>query len=551
MKKTYLYKVAIMILVISIIVTGQTYAQSYSGYMAAPKIASIKDIAETAVVGSKYVLPTKVQAIMTDKTTQSVAISWGKSKASTSKTGKFTFQGTVKGYTKKVKLTLTVQSAPVISSIKDITVEINAGTSYTLPTTVEAVMSDKSKKQVAIKWQQHKVDTTKAGTAKFAGTVQGYKQEVNLQLTITKLTVQDIAKEANKIVLIKVYDEDGEDMGSGSGFFISETGLIATNFHVIDYADSIDVVTSDNKTYPVAYVAYFDVARDTAIIKIDAPDKFPYVKIGDSNKLELGQEVIAIGNPLGLQNTVSTGIVSSIRNNSYRTAPGSKDIQISAPISPGSSGGALFNMYGEVVGITYARELDGQNLNYAIPINEIKGVSTEGRYNLVNLYESLHLIKYENGDTYEGDKVDGVPDGLGILLFANGDMYFGDWAKGARTGLGILKTKDGDTYKGEFVNGKFHGVGEYKFADGTIYEGQFANDEMEGVGTVTYPDGEIYVGEWKTSNYHGKGKIRFSDGTLYEGEFANGDPIGRGTYTIRGNKVNGTWQGKTFVPDSN
>jgi len=128
---------------------------------------------------------------------------------------------------------------------------------------------------------------------------------------------------------------------------------------------------SDNKKYPVLGIVNGSKDHDIAVIKIKA-DNLPALILGDSDKLTIGQEIVAIGSPLGLQNTVSTGIVSSIRNNLYRIGKGLKDIQISAPTSHGSSGGALFNMQGEVIGITYAGEIEGQNLNYAIPINEAK-----------------------------------------------------------------------------------------------------------------------------------------------------------------------------------
>jgi S1-C subfamily serine protease len=131
-----------------------------------------------------------------------------------------------------------------------------------------------------------------------------------------------------------------------------------------------------------------DKDRDVAIIKADGKDvwwnpdndwskgkikahgfHFRPLRLGDSDRLQVGEEVVAIGNPLSLESTVSSGIVSAIRPTEVQ---GHKFLQITAPISPGSSGGPLFNMAGEVVGITTSRMKEGQNLNFAIPINDVK-----------------------------------------------------------------------------------------------------------------------------------------------------------------------------------
>jgi len=112
----------------------------------------------------------------------------------------------------------------------------------------------------------------------------------------------------------------------------------------------------------------FDEARDVAIIKAHGED-FRTLTLGNSDQLQVGEEVVAIGNPLSLESTVSNGIISGIRTVEEE---GGKFVQVTTPISPGSSGGPLFNMAGEVVGITTLYIKGGENLNFAIPINDAK-----------------------------------------------------------------------------------------------------------------------------------------------------------------------------------
>ncbi|MCX8130905.1 MAG: S1C family serine protease [Clostridia bacterium] len=192
------------------------------------------------------------------------------------------------------------------------------------------------------------------------------------------LTVKEISKKSNAVVLLNIIDKNNDIFATGSGFIVSKDGKIITNYHVIDTAEKIEAVMYDNTTYEVDGIVNYDKGKDIAVLKISSNKPLPYVTLGDSNKIELGDNIVAIGSPLGLKNTVSTGIVSSIRENMYRDAFGCTDIQISAPISHGSSGGVLFNMYGEAIGITYAGISQGENLNFAIPINEAKPLLNYG-----------------------------------------------------------------------------------------------------------------------------------------------------------------------------
>jgi S1-C subfamily serine protease len=181
--------------------------------------------------------------------------------------------------------------------------------------------------------------------------------------------IPSIAKSANgSIVSIVMSDKDGKPIAQGSGFLVSKDGLIVTNYHVIAEGVSAVAKSPDGAFYLIDGVIASDKARDVAILKAHGQN-FRTLTLGNSDRVQVGEEVIAIGNPLSLESTVSNGIVSGIR-----TAEdlGGKFLQVTAPISPGSSGGPLFNMSGEVIGITTLYLKGGENLNFAIPINDAK-----------------------------------------------------------------------------------------------------------------------------------------------------------------------------------
>jgi S1-C subfamily serine protease len=183
------------------------------------------------------------------------------------------------------------------------------------------------------------------------------------------LDIPAISREANgAIVSIVMSDKDGHPIAQGSGFLISKDGQVVTNYHVIKNGSSAVVKLPDGAFFAVDGVLASDKDRDVAVIKAHGND-FRTLTLGDSDRLQVGEEVVAIGNPLSLESTVSNGIVSAVRT---IETEGGDFLQITAPISPGSSGGPLFNMAGEVVGITTSRMKEGQNLNFAIPINDVK-----------------------------------------------------------------------------------------------------------------------------------------------------------------------------------
>jgi len=158
----------------------------------------------------------------------------------------------------------------------------------------------------------------------------------------------------------------------GSGFVIDKEGYILTNQHVIEGAEEIKVKLSNGKTYD-AKVIGSDKKTDIALIKIDTWRDLPVVDIGDSDKLRVGDWVVAIGNPFGLEHTVTAGIVSA-KGRVIGAGPYDDFIQTDASINPGNSGGPLFNIQGEVVGINTAIIPSGQGIGFAIPINMAKDI---------------------------------------------------------------------------------------------------------------------------------------------------------------------------------
>lgn len=178
------------------------------------------------------------------------------------------------------------------------------------------------------------------------------------------LSPAEIAERStNSIALIRVDD------GVGSGFVVGEDGRVATNVHVIRGAKEATVVLGNGKEYPATEVVAIDEENDLAILRIEARKLKP-LPLGDSTKVKLGERVVAIGHPLGLGTTVSDGLVSGMRE----VSPTQSLVQISAPISRGSSGGPVFNDRGEVIGVSVLMVASGQNLNFAVPVNALKAM---------------------------------------------------------------------------------------------------------------------------------------------------------------------------------
>jgi serine protease Do len=158
--------------------------------------------------------------------------------------------------------------------------------------------------------------------------------------------------------------------GAGSGVIISKDGYVLTNNHVIEGAKDVTVTLADHQEYKAKIVGR-DPKTDLAVLKIEGKGTFPAATLGNSDNLNVGDWVIAIGNPFGLNNTVTSGIVSA-KGRVIGAGPYDNFIQTDASINPGNSGGPLFNMNGEVVGINTAIISQGQGIGFAIPVNTVK-----------------------------------------------------------------------------------------------------------------------------------------------------------------------------------
>ncbi len=174
-----------------------------------------------------------------------------------------------------------------------------------------------------------------------------------------------------------VIPRQNERHGIGTGFIISEEGYVITNQHVINEATKISVNLDGDKKYPARVVGQ-DYDLDLAVLKIDVKEKLATLKMGDSDALRVGEWVVAIGNPYGLDHTVTAGVVSAkgrpiqIENRAYKNL-----IQTDAAINPGNSGGPLLSTKGEVIGINTAVDAQAQGIGFAISINTAKDVLDE------------------------------------------------------------------------------------------------------------------------------------------------------------------------------
>jgi hypothetical protein len=211
-------------------------------------------------------------------------------------------------------------------------------------------------------------DTIKRSeVAAIAARMVNADNRVTFSISTKDLTATEIAAICSPAVFyIEVFDSVGNPFASGSGFFISSSGVAVTNYHVIEGAASAKITMTDGKIYDIAGVYDYNESYDLAILQITG-NGFPYLELGDPSTVVTGATVYAIGSPRGLDNTFSQGIVSNASR--ILSENNVKYIQFDAAISHGSSGGALINTKGQVIGVTSGGADDAQNLNFAVPIN--------------------------------------------------------------------------------------------------------------------------------------------------------------------------------------
>ena len=183
---------------------------------------------------------------------------------------------------------------------------------------------------------------------------------------------REIAREQSRaVVVVEALDERGSIIGQGSGFVVTPSGAVVSNLHVIRGASIVRVKLPNGDMYKTVDLVDFDENKDIVILKVKG-FQLPIVRLGDSDQTEVGETIVAISSPEGLTNSISTGVISGVRKlDTHRV------FQITAPISNGSSGGALFDSSGAVIGIVTYLYAGGQNINFAVPINYARGMISD------------------------------------------------------------------------------------------------------------------------------------------------------------------------------
>jgi len=212
--------------------------------------------------------------------------------------------------------------------------------------------------------------------------------------------------------------------GLGSGFILDKSGVILTNAHVVDKADKVTVRLKDGRTFE-GKVKGIDEVTDLAVVKIDAGKDLPVAPLGSSDNVEVGDWAIAVGNPLGFDNTVTLGIVSTLKRSSAQVGISDKRldfIQTDAAINPGNSGGPLLNGLGEVIGINTAIRADAMGIGFAIPIDKAKTIASQLQLNgkVAHPYLGVQMVtltpelaKQNNNDP---NSMFAIPEVKGVLV---------------------------------------------------------------------------------------------------------------------------------------
>ena len=249
------------------------------------------------------------------------------------------------------------------------------------------------------------IDVSKVDTGKLMTAAEVYAANVNSTVGITTS------------VTTNFWGFQTTSAASGSGFILTADGYVLTNYHVIESSNSISVTLYDGKSYDAALIGY-DESSDIAVLKIDADGLTPVV-LGDSDNLNVGDSVIAIGNPLGeLTFSLTSGAVSALnREITLSNSVTMNLIQTDCAINSGNSGGALFNLYGEVIGITNAKYSGSgtgasiDNIGFAIPINHVRSIVESI---IENGYIAKPYIGVTVGDVSEETMGYGLPAGAAV-----------------------------------------------------------------------------------------------------------------------------------------
>ena len=278
------------------------------------------------------------------------------------------------------------------------------------------------------------IDINKIDTSKLMTAAEVYAANVHSTVGIT-----------TSITSSNFWGQQTTSAASGSGFIISNDGYILTNFHVIDDASKVTVSAYDGKSYDAKIVGY-DESNDIAVLKVEAEGLSPVV-LGDSENLNVGDSVVAIGNPLGeLTFTLTTGVISAKdREITFSDGMTMNLLQTDCAINSGNSGGALFNLYGEVIGVTNAKyssssggEASIDNIGFAIPMNSIRSI-------VESIIEKGYVSKPHMGVTVsnvsESYQIYGLPAGAAVQSVEAGSPAE---VAGVKVGDIITKANDKD-----------------------------------------------------------------------------------------------------------
>jgi serine protease Do len=256
-----------------------------------------------------------------------------------------------------------------------------------------------------------KVTAVGAGTAVITATIPKLNLKSNaVAVTVTKKSyanAQAVFAQVNKsIVYIESYNKYNKAVSTGSGIIVGANGQIATNYHVVtDYSEitKVKVKLASGEIFYATKALGYDVDKDLVLLKLDTTrTNLPAATLGDSSAVATGEKVYALGSPKGIQNSITEGIVS----NKNVVVDKKNYIQTSAQLSPGNSGGALVNKYGEVIGINDWTMNEGQNMNYAIPINVFKAMPKNKNVTLLQVNKAYYVAAAGKGDVNEEESND-------------------------------------------------------------------------------------------------------------------------------------------------
>jgi serine protease Do len=244
--------------------------------------------------------------------------------------------------------------------------------------------------------------------------------------------------------------------GTGSGFIFNSNGEILTNAHVVDGVQNVTVTLKDGRTF-TGKVLGKDKITDVAVVKIDGSN-LPTISLGDSDRLQAGERAIAIGNPLGLDNTVTTGVISALgRSGSQVGIPDQqvRFIQTDAAINPGNSGGPLLNRHGEVIGMNTAIIQGAQGIGFAIPINTAKNIAQQliSQGKVDHPYLGLQMVKITPEVKQRIPQDLNVTSDRGVLIIAVQPNSPADKG-GLKSGDVIVKVNDAEISKPETLQQK-------------------------------------------------------------------------------------------------